>query len=269
MLQQHLIISGSRDSTIKVWRLPQPSDRPTYEDSSTSNNANSYLLRDLTGHQGSIRAVAAHGDIIISGSYDCTVRVWKTSTGETAHHLIGHTEKIYCVALDHENKRCFSGSMDNDVRVWCLKTGTCLFTLKGHTSLVGILEYNHRLLISAAPDGTLRIWNPNDGTCQSILSGHTKAITCFQHDDQKIISGSDRTLKMWNIKTGESSDILSDLSGVWQVRFDGKRCVAAVQRNNLTYIEVLEFGVVREGIPETSQGHRVLVNELGHEIEVF
>jgi F-box and WD-40 domain protein CDC4 len=33
-------------------------------------------------------------------------------------------------------------------------------------------------------------------------------------------------------------DLLTDLSGVWQVRFDERRCVAAVQRNQMTYIEV-------------------------------
>ena len=44
---------------------------------------------------------------------------------------------------------------------------------------------------------------------------------------------------MWNARNGECvKDLLTDLSGVWQVRFDERRCVAAVQRNNLTYIEV-------------------------------
>ncbi len=52
------------------------------------------------------------------------------------------------------------------------------------------------------------------------------------------ISGSDRTLKMWNVKTGECvRDLLSELSGVWQVKFNERRCVAAVQRNSWTYIE--------------------------------
>jgi F-box and WD-40 domain protein CDC4 len=44
---------------------------------------------------------------------------------------------------------------------------------------------------------------------------------------------------MWNIKTGECiKDLLTDLSGVWQVKFNERRCVAAVQRENMTYIEV-------------------------------
>jgi len=129
--------------------------------------------------------------------------------------------------------------MDNTVRVWSLETGAQLFHLDGHTSLVGLLDLNYGRLVSAAADSTLRIWDPETGHCKNTLSAHTGAITCFQHDDQKVISGSDRTLKLWNVKTGECvKDLLTDLSGVWQVKFNDRRCVAAVQRDNWTYIEV-------------------------------
>ncbi|KAI4734639.1 WD40 repeat-like protein [Aureobasidium sp. EXF-12298] len=203
MPEQPLIVSGSRDSTMRIWRLPHPSDLPTFETESLAEAESPYSLSVLTGHQNSIRAMATYGDIIVSGSYDCTVRIWKIST------------------------------------------------------------------VSGAADGTLRVWNPDNGICQTVLR-HTGAITAFQHDGKKVISGSDRTLKMWDIKTGEClRDLLSDLTGVWQVQYDEKRCVAAVQRDNLTYIEVLDFGAVRNGIPETNRGRRIVVDSHGHEIEEF
>jgi F-box and WD-40 domain protein CDC4 len=246
MPEQPLLVSASRDSTLRVWKLPHADDLPTYEADSPDNVENAYSLSVLTGHQSTIRDIAAYGDTIVSGSYDTTVRVWKISTGETVHTLTGHTQKIYSVVLDHENKRCVSGSMDNSVSIWCLDTGSCLLSLQGHTSLVGLLQFNHGLLVSGSPDGTLRIWNPDNGICHAILR-HTGAITAFQHDGRKVISGSDRTLKMWNIETGEClRDLLLDLTGVWQVRYDDKRCVAAVQRNNLTYIEVCIKATIHE-----------------------
>lgn len=240
MPKEPLIITGSRDSTLRVWKLPQPGDRQIFQAGPPANDRdNPYFLRTLSGHHNSVRAIAAHGDTLISGSYDCTVRVWKISTGDLVHRLQGHSQKVYSVVLDHARGRCISGSMDNLVKVWDLASGACLFTLEGHTSLVGLLDLSHDRLVSAAADSTLRIWDPENGTCKSTLSAHTGAITCFQHDGQKVISGSDRTLKMWNVKTGECvRDLLTDLSGVWQVRFDERRCVAAVQRNSLTYIEV-------------------------------
>ena len=241
MPKEEMIITGSRDSTLRVWKLPKPGDRSIMQTGSSAANDldNPYFVRALTGHHHSVRAIAAHGDTLVSGSYDCTVRVWRVSTGETIQRLQGHAQKVYSVVLDHARNRCISGSMDNMVKVWSLETGQCIFTLEGHTSLVGLLDLSHERLVSAAADSTLRIWDPENGQCRSRLCAHTGAITCFQHDGQKVISGSDRTLKMWNVKTGEFiKDLLTDLSGVWQVKFNERRCVAAVQRNSLTYIEV-------------------------------
>ena len=241
MPKQPLIITGSRDSNLRVWKLPKPGDPPLFQTGPApdENTDCKYFVRTLAGHHHSVRAIAAHADTLVSGSYDCSVRVWKISTGETLHRLQGHTQKVYSVVLDNKRKRCISGSMDNLVKVWSLESGTVLFNLEGHSSLVGLLDLQQDRLVSAAADSTLRIWDPENGHCRSPLSAHTGAITCFQHDGQKVISGSDRTLKMWDVATGEFvKDLLTDLSGVWQVKFNERRCVAAVQRNNLTYIEV-------------------------------
>jgi F-box and WD-40 domain protein CDC4 len=239
MPKEPIIITGSRDSTLRIWKLPKPGDEPFISTSAADDAESPYFIRALTGHGNSVRAIAAHGDTLVSGSYDHSVRVWSISTGETVHRLIGHSQKVYSVVLDHERNRCISGSMDNLVKVWSLKDGTLLCNLEGHTSLVGLLDLQRNRLISAAADTTLRIWDPDSGQCKNELRAHTGAITCFQHDGRKVISGSDRTLKMWNVQTGEFvRDLLTDLSGVWQVKFDERRCVAAVQREGLTYIEV-------------------------------
>lgn len=271
MPKQPLIITGSRDSSLRIWNLPQPGDKPYLPESNTpdgSNIANNpYFVRILQGHQHSVRAIAVHGDTLVSGSYDYTVRVWRISTGDTIYRLTGHTQKVYSVVLDNKRNHCISGSMDNLVKVWSLDTGSLLFSLEGHTSLVGLLDLSHDHLVSAAADSTLRIWDPENGQCKHILSAHTGAITCFQHDAHKVISGSDGTLKMWNVKTGQLiRDLLTDLSGVWQVKFNERRCVAAVQRESVTYIEVLDFGAARDGTPREKLGRRIVVDPQGVEI---
>ncbi|KAI9810708.1 MAG: SCF ubiquitin ligase complex subunit cdc4 [Phylliscum demangeonii] len=269
MPKEALILTGSRDSTLRIWRLPRAGDAPYVPPGPASAEVECpYFVRVLAGHQHSVRAIAAHGDTLVSGSYDCTVRVWRISTGETVHRLQGHTQKVYSVVLDHARRRCISGSMDNLVKVWSLDTGAALFNLEGHTSLVGLMDLSHDRLVSAAADSTLRVWDPQHGECLSVLSAHTGAITCFQHDEQKVISGADRTVKMWNMQTGDFvRDLLTDLSGVWQVKFDERRCVAAVQRNGMTYIEVLDFGASRDAFCPERLGRRVVVDGLGHEVD--
>ena len=237
-----LIITGSRDNNLRVWRLPEAGSRRYIQTGPPANDSDCpYFIRTLTGHTHSVRAIAAHGDTLVSGSYDNTVRVWRISTGEARHVLSGHSQKVYSVVLDHKRNRCISGAMDSLVKIWDLTTGACLYTLEGHNLLVGILDLRDERLVSAAADSTLRIWDPENGRCRNVLSAHTGAITCFQHDGQKVISGSERTVKMWDVATGNCVDLLTELASVWQLKFDYRRCVAAVQRQGLTFIEVSFF----------------------------
>ncbi|KAG0332122.1 SCF ubiquitin ligase complex subunit cdc4 [Podila humilis] len=153
-----VIVTGSRDSTLLVWRLPDPS-----LNAHISPTDNSWLLHTLVGHSQSVRALAAEGSTLVSGSYDCSVRVWNLCTGALVHRLTGHTQKVYSVVLDTERNQCMSGSMDASVRIWSLEDGSCLHVLDGHTSLVGLLGLNANHLVSAAADFTVRIWDPARG----------------------------------------------------------------------------------------------------------
>ncbi|CAJ2508645.1 Uu.00g136710.m01.CDS01 [Anthostomella pinea] len=252
-----LIITGSRDSQLRVWRLPETGSRRYIQTDPQANDVNCpYFIRTLQGHSHSVRAIAAHADTLVSGSYDNTVRVWHIST----YILTGHKQKVHSVILDVSRNRCISGSMDGYAKIWDLDTGSCLYTLEGHSLHVGLLDLRDEHLVLTAGNSTLKIFNPESRRCQSTLAMHAGAITCFQHNRHKVISNSDRALQLWDIHTGKHlDDLLTDLSAVWQVRFDDRRCVAAVQRDNLTYIEILDFGAVRDGKPAEELGKRILL----------
>lgn len=150
---------------------------------------------------------------------------------------------VYSVVLDLNRNIACSGSMDGTVRIWNLRNGQCQHTLTGHTSLVGLLGLSPSFLVSAAADSTLRIWDPDTGELRHTLAAHAGAITCFQHDEFKVLSGSDGTLKMWNIRDGTVvRDLLTGINGVWQVVFEGRCCVAASNRNATTMLDVWDFG---------------------------
>ncbi|KAI7871952.1 WD40-repeat-containing domain protein [Mucor mucedo] len=238
---QPMIVTGSRDSTLRVWKLPDPKNLAGHYH---GVGENPYFVHSLVGHRQSVRAIAYHGNVVVSGSYDNTVRSWDIRTGRMIQLMEGHTQKVYSVVIDAERDRCMSGSMDSSVRIWDLKTGDCIKRLEGHTVLVGLLGLTNKYLVSAAADSILRVWSPDTGICNHALSGHGNSITCFQHDDQKVISGSEGGLKMWDIKTGKFiRDLITEVDCVWRVAFDGRRCVAAVQKKNETSFRILDFGV--------------------------
>jgi len=134
--------------------------------------------------------------------------------------------------------------MDGTVRIWNLRTGECARTLTGHTSLVGLLRISRSYLVSGAADSTLRVWDPDTGDLLNTLEKHTGAITCFQHDDFKVLSGSDGAVKLWNLRDGTFvRDILNGNTGVWEIIFEGRWCVTASSRNDATILDVWDFGV--------------------------
>ncbi|ORY32354.1 WD40 repeat-like protein [Neocallimastix californiae] len=243
--------------------------------SNNNNNVNPYFLHTLHGHTQSVRAVAGSGNVLVSGSYDSTVRVWDLRTGESVHLLRGHLDKVYSVGYSPELELAASGSMDTFVRVWSTKTGQCLYQLEGHSSLVGLLEISPNYIVSAAADNTLRIWSPSTGRFISALYGHTAAITCFHHDAKlnRIVSGSEGAIKLWELCSDERKnksqgqpllseagggvsskinygtykrDLVTGIQCVWKIEIDERRLVCAYQRgvgNNIkTWFEVLDYG---------------------------
>ena len=91
-----LVVTGSRDRTLRVWKLPQKEDLPRWDSSAvhiTPPDTNPYHMHCLEGHTGAVRDIAVHGGTCISGSYDQTVRVWDILTGRCKRILRGHEEK--------------------------------------------------------------------------------------------------------------------------------------------------------------------------------
>ncbi|KAF9261435.1 WD40 repeat-like protein [Marasmius fiardii PR-910] len=323
-----LIVTGSRDHSLRVWILPRKGEQEykctnsgsgSREDGTGSGDAdvcdaeeNPYHLLHLEGHEHAVRALAARGRTLVSGSYDCNVRVWDIVTGKCRFVLTGHGQKVYSVVLDPIRHTTASGSMDGTVRVWSTLDGSCHHVLTGHTSLVGLLGLSPSHLVSAAADSTLRIWDVERGECKAVLAAHTGAITCFQHDEFKVVSGSDGTLKVWDLRAATAAsaedntsapvagtappapaaglafgggagggavagavapaggagpgggagaaggttvpvrDLLTGITGVWQVAFEGRWCVAASNRNDQTVLDVWDFGR-RDGDVDVSE----------------
>jgi WD40 repeat protein len=232
-----IIVSGSRDMSIRVWKLPDLEQEPDLPLSSSSDDdilSAEFLKFKLVEHEHSVRDLAVYGNVLVSGSYDNNVIVWDLETGKKIHTLKGHTMKVYCVAIDPKRRHCISGSLDASVRIWGIDDGECKYVLQGHSILVGLLGLVDDCLVSAAADATLRIWDPSNGDRLHILAGstgHQGPITSFQHDKCKIISGSEGGVKMWDTQTGELlHDLVEGATSIWRVSFDERRCIAAVKK---------------------------------------
>ena len=193
------------------------------------------LLKNLIGHSGYVYSVAysPDGTKIISGSYDKTIKIWNTNTGQCLKTLEGHLYFVNSVAYSPDGTKIISGSGDGTIKIWNANTGKCLKTLNGHKYSVESVAYSPdgRKIISGSRDKTIKIWNANIGRYLQILEGHSDDVNSvtYSPDGRKIVSGSDdNTIKIWNAKTGQCLKTLEGNSGsVYSVAYspDGTKIV--------------------------------------------
>ena len=98
-----ILVSGSRDKTIKIWHLE------TGE-----------LMHTLKGHRDGVYAIALSpdGQILASGSVDKTIKLWHLETGELLGTFIGHTNTVTALAFTASGEILVSGSLDKTIKIW-------------------------------------------------------------------------------------------------------------------------------------------------------
>lgn len=221
MSDRNTAISGSRDTTLRIWDLS----------TGTCRNV-------LVGHQASVRCLAIHGDLVVSGSYDTTARIWSISQGRCLRTLSGHFSQIYAIAFD--GRRIATGSLDTSVRIWDPHSGQCHAILQGHTSLVGQLQMRGDTLVTGGSDGSVRVWSLTKMAPIHRLAAHDNSVTSLQFDNTRIVSGgSDGRVKVWNLQTGQLlRELSSPADAVWRVAFEEEKAVIMASRSGRTVMEV-------------------------------
>jgi WD40 repeat protein len=173
--------------------------------------------RVLEGHEGYVRSVAfsPDGKHIVSGSSDCTVRVWNAVTFEHLAQLEGHEGYVRFVAFSPDGKHIVSCSDDRTVRVWNAVTFEQLAQLEGHEGYVRFVAFSPdgKHIVSGSSDCTVRVWNAVTFEQLAQLDGHEDDVNsvAFSPDGKHIVSSSDdRTVRVWNAVTFEQ---LAQLQG--------------------------------------------------------
>ncbi|KAF9193349.1 hypothetical protein BGZ51_003623 [Haplosporangium sp. Z 767] len=218
---EHKIVSGSRDNTIKIWDV-----------------ATGLCLRTYTGHTASVLCLQYDDDRIVSGSSDTTIHVWDLNTGRPLQRLAGHADSV--LSLRFENDIVVSCSKDRTVRIWKISTGEMIRTLVGHRAAVNAVQFSPesaapspftgspRIVVSASGDKTIKIWSFETGDCLRTLEGHIRGIACIQFEGNLVISGSsDKSIKIWDISRGECVKTLVGHEGlVRTLQFSGGRIIS-------------------------------------------
>ncbi|GAA6018592.1 hypothetical protein JCM10207_007229 [Rhodosporidiobolus poonsookiae] len=143
----------------------------------------------LTGHTDSITCLQVAEDlphpsfpVLMTGSWDRSVRIWNLETGKEVGVLRGHTRGVR--ALQFDALKLVTGSMDSTLKIWNWRTGECMRTLRGHRDAVICLTYDKQLLVSGSGDSTIRVWDFGTGEVYT-LRGHSEWVNSVALWDSK------------------------------------------------------------------------------------
>jgi WD40 repeat protein len=162
------------------------------------------------GHKFAVANSAAR---VGSGRYNMllentTVRLWNVETRDRrVRHALKHDHRVVSASFS-PNGRWLLTVAGNAVRLWYVESGEGKFTLN-HDKDVTAASFgpNGRLVVTASKDKTARLWDVETGA-QRFMIRHNSDVK----DSWLIASGklmvtvSDRTLRLWNSKTGSAKD---------------------------------------------------------------
>lgn len=197
-----LLASGSRDHTIKLWKVSDGERIATLNHGDSVNSV----------------AFSPDGKVLASGGWDRTVKLWRVSDGKRIATLEGHLYSVQSVAFSPDGSLLASGSKGNIIKLWNVSTGENIRTLEGHKDNVYSVAFSPdgSLIASGSGDKTVKLWRVSDGECTATLKGHKNRVysVAFSSDGSLIASGDrDNTIKLWGVSDGESIATLKEHEG--------------------------------------------------------
>ncbi|SPO19952.1 related to WD repeat protein PWP1 [Ustilago trichophora] len=172
-IARNLLASASADCTVKLWDL----SRPHTSESSTA-------FRSFTAHTDKVQSVAwqckavggsgvnttANPAVLLTGSYDKTIRIFDTRTPDTASATISIGSDVESVVWNgwSESSTSFLCSLESglvqsfDIR----QPSTALWTLQAHDTAATSVDISPHIpgcILTASSDRTVKLWNISSG----------------------------------------------------------------------------------------------------------
>ena len=173
----------------------------------------------LSGHTKSIISIKILNDNrIISFSYDGSIKIWNSYTGQCEYTL--KASRFTSMMISENNHIITLEKLNNMdiIKVWDPDTGICELEISNNKMLITIITLNDKLMFTLEDFYNsiheIKIWDLNSKTyIQTITYPENYITKLMKFDENRIFREfSDNTFRFWNVITGECEIIKKENS---------------------------------------------------------
>jgi WD40 repeat protein len=150
-------------------------------------------------------------NFVVTGSADCTAKVWDIESGECFLTLSGHTGPVLAALPSPDNSLIATSSQDGTVKLWRVASGECIQTFVHGQAVQSLaLSADGVLLASGTAHGVLRLWNVASGENVMTVQLHENApvrSVDFSVDSAYVLTAcgdsGTKQISLWSAVTGQ------------------------------------------------------------------
>lgn len=225
-------------------------DTHIYEiDFSMSDPVRSYK----SGHSGGILCIDATDDLLVTGSGDKTVRLWRRQSMELIYTIKDHSDGL--LACKIKEKVLVTTSRDKTAIVYQMSDQEApkkLYVLSGHADWVRAVDVSTEHIVTVTRNSKVMLWNRQTGELLKTMRGHSSEVYSVRFLDASHFAslGGDVTLKIWNVN--EENAIKSLANGEFGVSIAVHDNIIYSTQSNSKSIRVWDFSAGPESMGEAS-----------------
>lgn len=185
----NFFITGSEDSTIKYWKLP---NIDPFDVNHSISNIKSKFTQSC--HEKTINSVdvAPNNQLAATGSQDKSAKLWSLPNFKQLAVFRGHRKGklsileiifniffhfilgIWFVKFSPVDEILATCSADTTIKLWSIANENCLKTFQGHMSSVLKLNFidDGMQFMTSSSDGNVKIWNVCSNECTTTFDAH-------------------------------------------------------------------------------------------------
>ncbi|KAL0100232.1 hypothetical protein PUN28_019568 [Cardiocondyla obscurior] len=217
----NLLVSSSKDNSIRVWLLNKETTKMT-------------CIGHAVKHTASISSVAISQmslKFFTTVAQDSCLKLWELPNNleacdqalslNTSCTILAHQKEINCVTISPNDKLIATASQDKTAKLWSAENLQLLGVFHGHRRGIWCVRFSpiDQVLLTTSADCTMKLWSLTELSCLKTFEGHESSVLrgeFLSRGMQLITSGGDGLLKLWNVKTSECVSTLHEHeSHVW------------------------------------------------------